>query len=131
MPVCGIIIQGKWVAASGQIPLLQLNYLLNQPENAMKDLCVPVSHFGDDEIAEISLTIGGRKSTYNFRVESFPWEVEDELSRFDDQISLSLARIERLKNAIRNYDPEWELIQIFTPGEDSKHIQVLYRKKKS
>ncbi len=97
----------------------------------MKDLCVPVSHFGDDEIAEISLTIGGRKSTYNFRVESFPWEVEDELSRFDDELSQSLARIDRLKNAIRKYDQQWELIQIFTPTENSKHIQVLYRKKRS
>ena len=97
----------------------------------MKDLCVPVSHFGEDEIAEIRLTIGGRKSTYNFRVESFPWEVQDELSRFNDEISLSLARIERLKNAIKNYDPAWELIQIFTPAENSRFIQVLYRKRKS
>jgi hypothetical protein len=96
----------------------------------MKDLCVPVSHLGDNEIAEILLTIGDRKTTFNFRVESFPWEVQDEMSRFDDPISLSLARIERLKNAIKSYDPEWELIQIFTPSENSRYIQVLYRKRK-
>jgi len=97
----------------------------------MRDLCVPVFDFGDDEIAEIRLTVGDRKSTFNFRVESFPWDVEDELSRFNDEISLSLARINRLKNAIKNYDPEWELIQIFTPSENSKFIQVLYRKRTS
>jgi hypothetical protein len=96
----------------------------------MKELCVPVSHLHEDEIAEIRLTIGGRDTTFNFRVESFPWEVQDELSRFDDAISLSLARIERLRNAIKDYDPEWELIQIFTPSEKSKFIQVLYRKRK-
>jgi hypothetical protein len=97
----------------------------------MKDLCVPVGRLGDEEIAEIQLTIGKKRSTFNFRVESFPWDVEDELGRFDDEISLSLARIERLKNAIKEYDADWELLQIFTPSENSKYIQVLYRKKKA
>jgi len=46
-------------------------------------------------------------------------------------ISLSLARIERLRNAINNYDPAWELIQIYTPAKNSKYIQVLYRKKRA
>lgn len=97
----------------------------------MKDLCVPVYDFRDDEIAEVRLTIGGKKITYDFRVESFAWDVEDELSRFDDKISLSLARIERLRNAINDYDPAWELIQIYTPAKNSKYIQVLYRKKRT
>lgn len=95
----------------------------------MKDLCVPVPGFGDNEIAEIQLSIGGKKSTFNFRVESFPWDVEDELGKFNDEVSLSLARIERLKNKIKNYNSEWELIQIFTPADNSKFIQVLYRKR--
>jgi hypothetical protein len=62
-------------------------------------------------------------------VESFPWEVDDELSVSNDDVSASLARIYRLKRAIEGYDKDWELIQIFTPNDDARYIQVLYRKR--
>ena len=97
----------------------------------MKELCVPMPHFHDHQVAEVDLKVNGDKITYNFRVESFPWDVEDELSNKDsDPVSTSLARITRLRNSINNYDKQWELIQIFTPDDRSKHIQVLYRKRK-
>jgi hypothetical protein len=95
----------------------------------MKDLCVPVPNFGEDEIADIELRVGDKKIRYSFRVESFPWEVEDELSIADDDVSASLARIYRLKRSIESYDKDWELIQILSPSEEAQHIQVLYRKK--
>lgn len=95
----------------------------------MKELCVPIPHFGEKEIAEINLIVGKQKLTYEFRVESFPWDVKDELNTKDDTLTRSLARITRLKSAIESYDKEWELIQIFTPNENARYIQVLYRKK--
>ena len=95
----------------------------------MRDLCVPVPDFGENEIADIELRVGDKKIQYSFRVESFPWEVENELSVADDDVSASLARIYRLKRSIESYDKDWELIQIFTPNENAQHIQVLYRKK--
>jgi hypothetical protein len=95
----------------------------------MKDLCVPVPNFGEQEIADIELKVGGQKIKYSFRVESFPWDVEDDLNIDGDEITRSLARIHRLKKAIESYNPEWELIQIFTPNENARFIQVLYRKK--
>ena len=95
----------------------------------MKELCVPVMQFGEDESAEITLKVGDKQVNYDFRVVSFPWEVKDEYSNGDDELSKSLARITRLKNAISDYDKTWELIQIYTPLEDAKYIQVLYRKK--
>jgi len=95
----------------------------------MKDLCVPIPNFGDQEIADIELRIGDKKITYSFRVESFPWDIKDELSTKDDEITNSLARIHRLKKSIESYDPGWELIQIFTPNENAQHIQVLYRRR--
>lgn len=95
----------------------------------MKDLCVPVPNFGEDEIADIELRVGDKKICYSFRVESFPWEVEDELSVADDDVSASLARIYRLKRAIEGYDKNWELIQIFTPNDNARHVQVLYRRR--
>ncbi len=97
----------------------------------MKELCVPVPRFGEQQIAELELRVGEEKVLYNYRVESFPWETEDELSeQGDDHISKSLKRIYRLKKTIEEYDPSWELIQIFNPSENASHIQVLYRKKK-
>ena len=95
----------------------------------MKDLCVPIPNFGEDEIADIELRVGDRKISYSFRVESFAWQVEDELSVENDDVSASLARIYRLKRAIEGYDKNWELIQIFTPNENATHIQVLYRRR--
>jgi len=95
----------------------------------MKDLCVPIPNFSEDEIADIELRVGEEKVSYSFRVESFPWEVEDELSVSNDDVSASLARIYRLKRSIEGYDKDWELIQIFTPNDQARYIQVLYRKR--
>ena len=95
----------------------------------MKELCVPVPHFEEKENAEIILKVGEERINYNFRVVSFPWEVEDEFSNGEDELSKSLARITRLKNAINSYDKDWELIQIYTPLDEAKFIQVLYRQK--
>ena len=97
----------------------------------LRDLCIPIPGFGENEIAELTLKVGDRKFSYDFRVESFPWDAEDELNGESDEISRSLARISRLKSAIEKYDKSWELIQIFTPTHSSKFIQVLYRKKKN
>ncbi len=97
----------------------------------LKDLCIPIPGFGENEVAELYLKVGDKKISYDFRVESFPWDIEDELSSNSDDVSKSLARISRLKKSIEEYDKSWELIQIYTPATDSKYIQVLYRKRTS
>lgn len=97
----------------------------------MKELCVPIPHFKEQENAEILLKVGEKRISYNFRVVSFPWEVEDEYSSGGDELSKSLARITRLKNSINSYDKDWVLIQIYTPLDEAKFIQVLYRQKKT
>lgn len=96
----------------------------------MKDLCVPIPHFGEEQFAEIEIKVGEKQYNLSYRVVSFPWDSEDDLSSSDDELELSLARIYRLKKAIEGYDSKWELIQIFNPSENASHIQVLYRKKK-
>lgn len=102
----------------------------------MKELCIPVPDMGENEIAELLLTVGNKQIKYHFRVESFPWEIADntiDKAQYDTEIEAqnaeALIRINKLKNAIKNYDKNWELIQIFTPPEKAKHIQILYRKK--
>jgi len=96
----------------------------------MKEICIPVPSFGEDEIAEVTLTIGGRKISFSFRVESFPWNVDTEkMTTDDDSQHASMEQIIQLRSAIANYDKGWELIQIFTPRAGATHIQVLYRKR--
>jgi hypothetical protein len=95
----------------------------------MKEICIPIPYLKDNDIAEVEVVIAGKKIKYDFRVESFPWEVENEFSSIVDPLERSLARIYKLKSAIEGYSKEWELIQIFNPDEHSDHIHVLYRKK--
>jgi len=95
----------------------------------MKEISIPIPGFRENDIAEIEVRPSGKSITYNYRIESFKWEAEDELPGRQDEVSGSLARIHRLKKAISEYDQRWELIQIYTPSHNSGFIQVLYRKK--
>lgn len=96
----------------------------------MKEICIPISNLGEDEVADVTLTIGGKKMSYSFRVESFPWNIENsQTSSGDDSMHATLEQIIQLRNSISTYDSGWELIQIFTPRTGATHIQVLYRKK--
>ena len=96
----------------------------------LKDVCIPIPGFGEEEVAELHLKIGDQHISYDFRVESFPWDVEDDPQNENDDNSKSLERIERLKKAINSYDKSWELIQIFNPSENAKYNHVLFRKKR-
>ena len=97
----------------------------------MKEICIPVPGFGEDQIAEVTLTVGDKKMSYSYRVETFPWNLEGTppSSFYDEHEHASLEQIIMLRNALASYDKGWELIQIFTPRKGATHIQVLYRKK--
>ena len=97
----------------------------------MREICIPISDFGDDEIAEVTLTVGQKKLSYSFKVESFPWNLDESLDHSDDSDvhHASPEQIMMLRGALAGYDKSWELVQIYTPRKDAKHIQVLYRKK--
>ena len=85
----------------------------------MTDICIPISHLGDSQIAEVIVSIGAVQKRHNFRVESFPW---DSSQSSDD-------RIRSLKNLIENYDQSWELVQIYNPSQNADFIHVLFRLK--
>lgn len=96
----------------------------------MKELCIPVPAMSDGKQANVYVVIDNETIGYHFRIESFPWDCNDDLKKdIHDEIDKSLARITRLKKAITNYDKDWELIQIFNPSANAKSIQVLYRKR--
>lgn len=93
----------------------------------MREICIPLPDFLDQQIANVEVTINGEKRKYNFRVESFPWELENDLA-FDEQQRVE-RRINRLTANIENYDKNWRLVQIFKPGSGSNHIQVLFKQR--
>jgi hypothetical protein len=95
----------------------------------MKEICIPIPYLKEQEVAEVKVAVAGQKISYQFRIESFPWEVDEEFSSLSDPLERSLARIYKLKSAIEGYNKDWELIQIFNPDEHADHIHVLYRKK--
>lgn len=97
----------------------------------MREICIPVSDFGENEIAEVTLTVGQKKLNYSFRVESFPWSIDDSVAANGelDQQHATLEQIMLLRKSLASYDKGWELIQIFTPSKGASHIQVLYRKR--
>jgi hypothetical protein len=95
----------------------------------MHDICVPIPHFSDNEIAEVEVKIGNKKSGFNFRVESFSWQSSD--SDFSELSAVPMEqKIAQLKNNIESYDKSWELVQIFTPPQGSKYIHVMFRQRK-
>ncbi len=95
----------------------------------MHEISIPIPEFGENNIAEVVVTVNGEKKKFNFRVESFPWMSESKIER--DNINVVEERIASLKKNIEDYDKSWELIQILTPPHGSKFIQALFRQKKS
>jgi len=93
----------------------------------MKDVTIPRPNFLEEQIAEVEVKINGKKRKFNFRIESFPWEAI-RVNELDPNSQIT-AKIERLRKNIENYDKSWELIQIFAPTENAKHIQVLFRQR--
>jgi hypothetical protein len=93
----------------------------------MKELCVPLPFLTDEQVADVEVSVGERKNKFSFRLESFPWAVDD--SEEGNEILASSARIESLRKSIESYDKKWEIVQIFTPEAGSKHIQVLFRQR--
>lgn len=95
----------------------------------MKEIRIPITDFKEDQTAEVTVNIGGKEKKYEYRVESFPWEKEKDQPK-DDFIAQSLAKLYSLKEQIEGYNKNWELLQIYTPLENAKFVQVLFRRKK-
>ena len=87
----------------------------------MNDICVPLPRFEPAKSALVQVQIENHQIlNYNYRVEAFEWLPDDEYSD---------KRIQSLKRNIESYDSNWELVQIYNPAPQAKHIQVLFREK--
>jgi DNA-binding response OmpR family regulator len=83
----------------------------------MKEICLPFAGIADNESAEVTVKSQNSENTWKYRVVSFNIK-----SNNTDVI------IKELREKIRLYDPEWELIQIFDNSEGAEYVHVLYRK---
>ncbi|MBU1100190.1 MAG: hypothetical protein KKA84_07275 [Bacteroidetes bacterium] len=92
----------------------------------MKDICIPIPKFEENQIAEVEVTVNGKKRKFNYRIDSFAWAPDDKNGENVD-ISVVEAKITKLKNSIESYDSKWQLVQIYTPTPGSEYIQVLFR----
>jgi hypothetical protein len=95
----------------------------------MTELSIPVPQLGEEQIAEVIVKIGGKESSFNFRLESFDWDGDEVPGDDVDYIFHTEDQIRRLKELIESYDKSWELIQIFKPGPGSRFVRVLFRQK--
>lgn len=93
----------------------------------MKDITIPLPDILDQELAEVEVTVAGKKQKYNFRLENFDWGLTDDNGKL---LYNSLKdRVKELKRKIEDYNSEWELVQIFRPKPGAESIQVLFRHK--
>lgn len=92
----------------------------------MKDICIPIPKFEENQIAEVEVTVNGKKKKFNYRIDSFAW-TPDVSNEGNVDISEVEAKINKLKTSIESYDEHWQLVQIYTPTPGSEFIQVLFR----
>ena len=95
----------------------------------MKEICIPIPHFGESQIAEVEVTVNGKKKKYNYRVESFKWAIRDDEKDLVNSMTETQIKIQNLRELLNQYDDTWEIVQIFTPKEGSEFIQVLFRQR--
>ncbi len=85
----------------------------------MAAICIPIHSIGDHRIVDIEVTVDGRKLSYQYRVEMFPWqECGDSTSE----------KAECLRRIISGYEKGWQLVQIGTPTD--AFIPVTFRQVK-
>jgi hypothetical protein len=84
----------------------------------MKEICLPFAGLADNESAEVIIRSQESDKSWSYRVVSF------NIPKVD-----SSRMIKTLREKIHQYDPAWELIQIFDNSEGTEYVHVLYRKK--
>ena len=84
----------------------------------MREVVLSIPTLEAEQNIEIDVRINGREKTLKYRVEIIYWE---------GSAPTSVEKVTVLKHAIKEYDKNWELIQIGAPDEDK--IPLMFRKK--
>jgi len=84
----------------------------------MREIVLSIPTLDEEQNIEIDVRINGKKRTIKYRVEIISW---------DGTKPSSEEKVLVLKQAIKDYDKDWELIQIGAPADNN--IPLMFRKK--
>jgi len=73
----------------------------------MDQVCIPLPRPTEDELLELTVTVGGTTHLMQYRIETVTWGPEVPPDERADQIRTFLA----------DYDSAWSLVQIGAPGD--------------
>jgi hypothetical protein len=81
----------------------------------MREIVILIPDVDIDQNVEIDVRINGRMKTLKYRVELMSWEGSDT----DDRVKL-------LRHKIKDYNKDWELVEIGAPSDSE--IPIVFRK---
>ncbi|NIM12553.1 MAG: hypothetical protein GTO45_10600 [Candidatus Aminicenantes bacterium] len=84
----------------------------------MKEVVIQIPTFEDEQNIEIDVRINGKKRRLKYRVEIISWEEGEDSTE---------AKVDVLKQVIKEHDKDWKLIQIGVPSEN--RIPVMFMEK--
>ena len=82
----------------------------------MREIVILIPDIDVEQNVEIDVRINGRKKTLKYRVELINWEGDDK----QDRVTV-------LKHKIKDYDKDWELVEIGAPSDNE--IPLMFRQK--
>jgi hypothetical protein len=82
----------------------------------MREIVILIPDIDVEQNVEIDVRINGRKKTLKYRVELINWEGNDK----QDRVTV-------LKHKIKDYDKDWELVEIGAPSDNE--IPLMFRQK--
>ena len=86
----------------------------------MKEISLSIPTLEAEQNIDIDVRINGKRRSLRYRVEIVAWE---------DKAAPDEDRVEVLRRVIRDYDKEWQLVQIGAPTD--KTIPIMFRRTKS
>ncbi len=84
----------------------------------MREVVLQIPSLEAKQNIEIDVKINGKKRTLKYRVEIVEWESKEPDTE---------ERVDILRRVIREYDKNWELINIGAPSDTN--IPIMFRKK--
>ncbi|PKP31082.1 MAG: hypothetical protein CVT99_10510 [Bacteroidetes bacterium HGW-Bacteroidetes-16] len=81
----------------------------------MREIVILIPDIDKEQNVEIDVRINGKKKTLQYRVELLSWEGSPEIDR-----------ITVLKHKLKDYDKDWELVEIGPPTKTE--IPLMFRR---
>jgi hypothetical protein len=73
----------------------------------------------EGETLELEVTVGGETRLMQYRIETLQWGADASPDE----------RVEQLRTFIRDYDPDWSLVQVGSPGEGT--VPITFRQRRA